>query len=247
MTIVVDDIDKGKRTLLGLLEENDLRDHRVKVNDLYLEMEEVRWLALGEKVAPILKNLLGHTPTLCNSLYLVRGSTQPAHVDAIYMTPRTHTHLIATWVALEDAHEDAGQLEYYPGSHKIEQMKFSTGLYNSIPEEMPAWAEYMAAEVERLGLQKQQFAAKKGDLFIWHAHLLHGGGPIRDMSRTRKSLVFHYFSEEDARRGRYSLQAFGDSYWIKRPPQALPGQDRVRSFARSVRNSMLKGLNRIRS
>jgi hypothetical protein len=70
-----------------------------------------------------------NTPVLCNSLYLEKGSAQPAHVDSIFMTPRTPK--IATWFALGDAKDDAGQL-YYWGSHRIEQMKFTNGSYHFI-------------------------------------------------------------------------------------------------------------------
>jgi hypothetical protein len=34
--------------------------------------------------------------------------------------------------------------------------------------------------------------AKKGDVLIWHADLMHGGAPIEDPKRTRKSLVAHF-------------------------------------------------------
>ena len=36
---------------------------------------------------------------------------------------------------------------------------------------------------------------KKGDVLIWHANLMHGGNKHVDKSKTRKSMVFHYFSE----------------------------------------------------
>ena len=32
---------------------------------------------------------------------------------------------------------------------------------------------------------------KKGDAFIWHPELPHGGGPITTPGKTRKSIVFH--------------------------------------------------------
>ena len=43
---------------------------------------------------------------------------------------------------------------------------------------MDRWADYMAGEVERHGLAETRFLAKKGDLFIWDAWLLHGGSEI---------------------------------------------------------------------
>jgi hypothetical protein len=38
---------------------------------------------------------------------------------------------------------------------------------------------------------------KAGDALIWHAQVIHGGTPIRDPNRTRKSLVVHYFRSCD--------------------------------------------------
>jgi hypothetical protein len=32
-------------------------------------------------------------------------------------------------------------------------------------------------------------------MMIWHANLFHGGEPHLDKSKTRKSVVFHYFDE----------------------------------------------------
>ncbi|WP_434108777.1 phytanoyl-CoA dioxygenase family protein [Paraburkholderia caffeinilytica] len=229
LDVTVDLLDTGERTLLGLLSAQEIATRRMKINDLYLDMPGVRNLALSDRLAPILQELLGQDPALCNSLYFEKGSQQPPHVDSIYMTPVTPNHLIATWVALEDAHADAGQLEYFPGSHKVEQMIFSNGTRHFVPDEMPQWHKYMDAEVEKAGFSKVTFAAKKGDVFVWHANLLHGGGPIADMQRTRKSLVFHYYSRPDALNLDMKLEPMLCSSWINRPIQAVPEE----TFARA--------------
>ncbi|HEX3378291.1 MAG TPA: phytanoyl-CoA dioxygenase family protein [Paraburkholderia sp.] len=222
MNVTIDLLDTGERSLLGLLTPKEIQTRRMKINDLYLDMANVRELALSERIAPVLEQLFGQSPALCNSLYFEKGSQQPAHVDSIYMTPTTPDHLIAIWVALEDAHVDAGQLEYFPGSHKIEPMIFSNGTRHFVPAEMPQWHAYIDAEVARNGFEKQVFPAKKGDVLIWHANLLHGGGPIADPSRTRKSLVFHYFSATDARNLDMTLCPMACGFWIDRPIQDVP-------------------------
>jgi phytanoyl-CoA hydroxylase len=223
VTIDILDIPGGKRSALGLLSEEELETRHYKINDLYLDMDSVRYLALSEKVAPLLTNMLGAKPVLCNSLYMDKGTTQPPHVDALYMTPQTPGHLIAIWVALEDAHEDAGQLEYFPGSHLLEQMKFSNGSYHFIPEEMDEWKRYIHGKVEEAGLKKRAFAAKKGDVFVWHANLLHAGGQINDWSRTRKSLVFHFYSDHDCTRMGWNIKPMNGAYWMDREPLPVPG------------------------
>jgi ectoine hydroxylase-related dioxygenase (phytanoyl-CoA dioxygenase family) len=224
LDVTIDLLDTGERTLLGLLSAREIETRRMKINDLYLDMPGVRNLALSDRLAPILRDLLGYDPALCNSLYFEEGSAQPPHADSIYMTPRTPNHLIATWIALEDAHADAGQLQYFPGSHKIEPMIFGNGTRHFVPDEMPKWQEYIQAEVAKAGFQKVTFAAKKGD-----ANLLHGGGPIANAQLTRKSLVFHYFSRSDAQKLDMKLEPMSCSFWINRPIQTVPEE----AFARA--------------
>lgn len=220
-TLVVDDLKTGRRLRAIDVPEED-RKNAFKVNDLYLELDEVRRVCLSARVGDILTELLEDEPVLVNTLNLERGSQQDDHVDSLYMTPRTPGHLAATWMALEDVLPDAGPLRYYPGSHRIEQYRFSDGTYHALDGEMPRWAEHMAGEVERSGLEEQRFLAKKGDLFIWHAHLLHGGSEICDPSLTRNSLVSHFWSASDCRASNVNLQPLDRGYWYDRPPQAVP-------------------------
>ncbi|MFP7654524.1 hypothetical protein [Chryseobacterium proteolyticum] len=65
----------------------------------------------------------------------------------------------------------------------------------SVKKSYKAYEEFLENKVQELGLKKEVFRAKKGDLLIWHANILHGGEPHLDKSRTRKSLVYHYFDE----------------------------------------------------
>lgn len=227
--IVVDDLMTGQRVRMADVSEESRRLHRFKVNDLFLEFDEIRRLALNAKLTPVLTDLLGHVPVLCNSLSFEQGSGQPDHVDALYMTPRSEGHLIAIWVALEDCHPDAGPLRYYPGSHRIPQYRFSTGNAHFVDDEMPAWQSYMTDQVEKLGLRAELFPAQRGDVFIWSAHLLHGGSPIRDTARTRRSVVFHYYSEMDCRAVGCNLVPCAGGYWMYRPHQLVPGNSEAES------------------
>jgi phytanoyl-CoA hydroxylase len=222
--VIVDLLDTNERKRLSSLTLEQVQTLRMKVNDLYLTMPDVRDLALDPQLGQILNDCMTMPVALCNSLYLEKGSAQDPHVDAIYMTPKTPGHLLASWVALEDVHEDAGPLEYFPGSHLIPQWKFSDGSYHSVPSEMDQWEAYMDSQVSERGLRKESFFAKKGDVFIWHAHLLHGGGPINDPRRTRRSTVFHYFTAADSRKFGFKLIAHDATYWVKRGHPPIPGE-----------------------
>ncbi len=222
-TLVVDDLVTGRRQRAIDVAAED-RAHPFKVNDLYLELDEVRRTCLSDRVGGILTELLADEPVLVNTLNLERGSQQPDHVDSLYMTPHTAGGLTATWMALEDATEDSGPLRYYPESHQIEQFRFSDGTYHANEPEMPRWADYMAEQVEKRGLEETMFLAKRGDLFIWHAHLLHGGSEICNPERTRNSLVSHFWTATDAKRLELDLKPLDKGYWYDRPPQAVPAE-----------------------
>jgi phytanoyl-CoA hydroxylase len=222
-TLVADDLVTGRRQRAIDVHPED-RVHPFKVNDLYLERDEVRRVCLSEGVGKILTELLEDEPVLVNTLNLAQSSQQPDHVDSLYMTPHTAGGLIATWMALEDVLPDSGPLRYYPESHQIEQFRFSDGTFHANDEEMPQWAEYMAGTVEKRGLEETTFLAKKGDLFIWHAHLLHGGSEIETPGRTRNSLVSHFWTATDAKNLHLDIKPLEQGYWYDRPPQPIPGQ-----------------------
>jgi ectoine hydroxylase-related dioxygenase (phytanoyl-CoA dioxygenase family) len=50
--------------------------------------------------------------------------------------------------------------------------------------------------IAKNGLQPKVFLPKKGDVFIWHANLVHGGTPVRNTALTRKSMVIHYYAKD---------------------------------------------------
>ncbi|HJP99918.1 MAG TPA: phytanoyl-CoA dioxygenase family protein [Rhodanobacteraceae bacterium] len=233
--VTVDDMDLDRRMRLRDVSADARRSHRFKVNDLYLEQVSVRRLALGNRLVPLLQRLLGERPALCNSLSLEYGTEQPDHVDSLYMTPRTPSHLVAAWVALEDCSPESGLLRYWPGSHRIDPYVFSNGGRHFVPEEMDAWRTWMQAQLDERGLHSELFRASKGDVFIWNAQLLHGGSRIADPTRTRRSIVFHYFSEPDCRAMGSRLEAASGGFWVRRSHQPIPGSLHARLRHRAGR------------
>ena len=116
-----------------------------------------------------------------------------------YTIPR---QFAATWAALEDVTIGAGELFYYPGSHRFEDFIYKDH-YKSVHEAHRMTGESRPHEqIERhvhsleeraaqRGIPKMPFAAKKGDVLVWHADLVHGGNPVSRVT-TRKSIVTHY-------------------------------------------------------
>jgi ectoine hydroxylase-related dioxygenase (phytanoyl-CoA dioxygenase family) len=135
------------------------------------------------------------------SLTFYRGSQQPAHIDYPYVRCQTRlAHLAASWIPLEDIHEDSGPLAYYPGSHRTEISGFYDWGRGSIllepdSERSPMdFAEHLWSKMRASAIAPKIFLPKRGDVLIWHGNLVHEGTAIRDPTRTRKSYVTHYTS-----------------------------------------------------
>lgn len=162
-----------------------------KIDDITRNPELIRLLSLllGKEVVPF------------QTLNFVKGSGQRAHSDSIHMTTYPLGYLIAVWIALEDVHPDSGPLCYYPGSHKLPYLlnddfgKISTAWMTG----NRSYAEYEDVIEDLIHKQKLEpavFLPKAGDILVWHANLLHGGQPIENPARTRKSMVVHYYAKD---------------------------------------------------
>jgi phytanoyl-CoA hydroxylase len=222
--VVVDSLLTGERMFLSHAPSPGTR--QFKFNDLYLMSGEVRELALEPELALTLRDLLGEPAVLCNSVNYEKGSSQPMHIDSLYMTPRTPRALITARIAFEDVHPDSGPLLCYPGSHRIPLYTFNDGTHHASREEFVDWFDYMDVQLRLRGMREKRLLAKKGDVFICHSDLVHGGGPIADPSRTRSSLTCHYFGEADCVERRMDLVAMNGGHWMRRlqhPVKADPG------------------------
>lgn len=130
----------------------------------------------------------------------ISGSQADAHSDSIHMTTEPAGYLVAIWLALEDVGQGSGPLFYYPGSHRLPYIMgehFETGNTKLLVGDnfYENYTEKIIEQIKNNNLKKELFLARKGDLLIWHANLLHGGDPVSNEKKTRKSLVAHYFAE----------------------------------------------------
>jgi hypothetical protein len=144
--------------------------------------------------------LMEREPRPLQTIASHKGSQQGLHSDSIHMTTYPLGYLTAAWIAFEDIHPDSGPLVFYPGSHRLPYV-FSKDV--GILEEdfkndgyAPYHAKYepyIRQLVEERGIEPHHFHAKKGDVLIWHANLVHGGSPRAELSYTRKAVVCHFF------------------------------------------------------
>ncbi len=198
-TVTIDAYLESPRYRRMLLSEASVeaRMHPYKINDLYLELEEIRSLVLDNKLRTILKTLLDGEPLVCNTLNLGFGAQQCDHVDTLYTPPRTINKLVVSWIALDEVTDCNGPVRYYPGSHKIPPYYFSDGRMNAIDAEMPDFHAYIKAGLQDTNSSPARFLAEPGDVLIWHGQLVHGGTQILDPAINRRSIITHYFRKKD--------------------------------------------------
>ncbi len=139
---------------------------------------------------------MGREPAPFQTITSYKGSQQGEHSDSIHMTTYPLGYLAAAWVAFEDIHPDSGPLVYYPASHRLPYV-FSEDVGISTDDfKKRGYAPYHQRYEPRIkelisehGLQAHYFHAKKGDVLIWHANLIHGGSKRQNLELSRRGLI----------------------------------------------------------
>jgi ectoine hydroxylase-related dioxygenase (phytanoyl-CoA dioxygenase family) len=212
-------VEKGYLILQGFYDEEEVEKLNEEVARL-LEQKKADFNYTGRKIMDahrqsalinehyfknprllnLLKFIMGRKVIPFQTINFIEGSEQRAHSDSIHMTTHPPGYLIAAWTALEDTHERNGPLFYYPFSHRLPYLlckDYDSGNTTwQLGENSYRRYEKKVEEIlKNSNLKKEYFFARKGDVLVWHANLLHGGSPISQTGTTRKSMVAHYFCE----------------------------------------------------
>ena len=165
---------------------------------LHQGIERVRQLACHREIMAALRVLYGRDPFPFQTLNFPNGTAQHFHSDAVHFHSLPHGFMCGIWVALEDIQADAGPLLYYPGSHREPYLSArDLGIYEEdlkaeqAPQRLfePHWRDL----VQQKGYREEMFLARKGEVLIWHANLLHGGSAVGNTRLSRWSQVSHYY------------------------------------------------------
>ncbi len=186
--------DAGRILLPDAKPRHELSHHHYRFLDFQDVSEPARRLMLHPAIVRPLALIFGETPVAMQSLYFEYGSEQRIHQDFPYVQAQILSHLAAAWVACEAVDADNGPLFYHPGSQRLPKFDWGAGslLFNGSFETIEDFESYLAARCEELGFAREELRAEKGDVFLWHASLAHGGAPVLDRTRTRASFVVHY-------------------------------------------------------
>jgi hypothetical protein len=195
------DIDQINRVVDDLIDKKKAKwKFQNRIMNAAAESPFLLSIALNDKLTTILELLLGRPVRLYQTMNFIKGSEQRPHTDSISVTTFPLGNVIAVWLALEDMSLENGPFYFYPGSHKLAYV-MNEDLGNKGTRFTIGNKSHTDYENKFLGiiaehsLKKEIFLGKKGSLMIWHANLIHGGEPLVDKSRTRKSMVCHYVAK----------------------------------------------------
>ena len=192
-TKIIQFIQEGYIILEGFFDQDAVRHHNDAIDQL-LQHKQVDFNYTGRKLMEaykydpfieskffknpellrLLQFLMGKPIIPFHTINFIYGSEQRAHSDSIHMTTYPQGYLIAAWFALEDCSPENGTIFYYPKSHRLPYVT-----HKDYPSGNTKWLigaqsnRFFEDHIEKLvqehQLEKKQFHAKKGDVFIWHA------------------------------------------------------------------------------
>lgn len=173
-----------------------------KIPTPYLHVPALKELSLYPPLMAILKDLLGEEAGLHLNLTGWISTERDWHQDT-YLNPEfVGTRYAATWMALDDIHEDSGPFQFIPGSHRWPVIRRHLVFNYLTPEEQndPTWPTFTQDWIARACMKEAEerqaeiytYVPKKGDVLIWHSNLIHRGSPPNVKGMQRKSLISHY-------------------------------------------------------
>ena len=177
-----------------------MREEEAKLLDMHMLSEAVREAIFSPALLRFITLLFERPPVAFQSLTFTLGSQQPIHCDVAFVHVSSPREFVASWIALEDVTEGAGELEYFPGSHRLSDHLFGDSPWAD--GDLSRYSQALVDKAESAGLKRQRFLPRKGDVLIWNAGLYHGGAPRTRADATRRSLVTHYCP-----RGRHPMYA----------------------------------------
>jgi ectoine hydroxylase-related dioxygenase (phytanoyl-CoA dioxygenase family) len=195
-------VDAINSDIDGMLKKNEVGFNYTgrKIFNAYKQSYTIRKVIKDKVLCDLLSFILDKKVLPFQTINFLKSSEQAPHADSIHMSTYPQGFLVAIWIALEDISTDQGPLSYYPGSHLLpyitnEDYDNTSGKFLLDGNANKKYEEKIQQVIDSNNLPKEIFTAKKGDMFIWHANLIHGGEPMLNSTQTRKSMVVHYFTE----------------------------------------------------
>lgn len=172
--------------------------HR-KILNAYTDSYAIRKVIKDKRLLQLFTFILDKKVLPFQTINFLQGSEQHAHSDALHMSTFPNGNMIAAWFALEDITLEQGPIAYYAGSHQLPYITNAdydnrSNAYLLDADANKKYEQKIADVIKEQALEKSVFLAKKGDVLIWHANLIHGGEAHTNKALSRKSMVAHYYA-----------------------------------------------------
>ena len=168
-----------------------MQEEEAKLLDLHMVSEAARQAIFSRKIHRFITLVFERLPVAFQSLTFENGSQQPTHCDIAFVHVDSPREFVASWIALEDIKSGSGELQYYPGSHRLDDVLFENESVWACGD-LSHYSDELNNRAVAAGLELQRFTPNRGDALLWSSGLYHGGSPRTDRSLSRKSLVTHY-------------------------------------------------------
>ncbi len=171
-----------------------------RLEHLHTAYPGIRCLWMHPRILHFLDLIFAARARPCQSLTFICGSEQNVHQDTVHLTPFPAGYMCGVWIALEDIQPGSGELEVYPGSHRLPRIymngsgvaKVSNGNWQEFSDKI---GQHWHSLREQGRFESMIYRPARGTVLIWHENLMHAGGKRLDRSLTRRSIVTHNFAE----------------------------------------------------
>jgi ectoine hydroxylase-related dioxygenase (phytanoyl-CoA dioxygenase family) len=169
----------------------------------YMTVPEIRELCCHESVRNTLEHIFGEPMLMHLNLTNLTSTERDWHQDTYLNPPEVGGYYCAVWYALGDVSPDSGPFEFVAGSHRWPWLTRDKVLLHATKEEResdswPSTTErfVVPAITEEIRRKKAPiskfFPARKGDILIWHAGLIHRGSPPNIPGMERPAIIAHF-------------------------------------------------------
>lgn len=172
-------------------EEMDKTKQQVRAMHPHRYSKQVEGWGLNTRVIDVLAVLLGRSPLLAQTMYYFKppgAKGQGMHQDNFYLLAKPAS-CIAAWTAIDDATLERGCLQVVPGSQH-DDIHCPSGDEGS-------WQHYGDSHIRPFPAEAKPVPLEvpRGSTVFFGGHLIHGSGPNRSATHSRRTFISHYVDD----------------------------------------------------
>jgi hypothetical protein len=187
---------------------------------VHVKSSVVKDITFGSKMKKAVKSLtVFNSATVVQSMFLLKqplvGEASPVHIDETYLMTDPAGKVAGVWIALDDATETNGCLEFLPKSHKTHTVTKNWIRKAEAHEPGKEWESLMKFtndNGQETPVNESDFVkvpVNSGGLVLIHGRVLHKSNPNNSLY-PRSAFTFHVYDNE----ARWS-----SLNWIQEKPQ----------------------------